>query len=571
MLVRTKLLRRTNLKTKEGAVKDTQKNSGNVNVDDENKASHHSMTTFDNVGTTLNEDQRKAKEEKVWYKKETRPQYVQNKQSNSSIKTTGNSLTDKENTLTTKQGGFNFGQQDDLLLQEVAQNRSSSVLELSGVQKHKIDIFAAEHVGKICETALSKVVMEKSQEVAKDFVTNVVSLAKHRINLQSQDEDVSSQSRDNMEKNDGYQESPSFSKVWKYSQLFAADHAHEIPESLRLENSRLNGSKFDTCSKLRSKGDAQVKNNSQCDEMGNEVVESPTSSNCSLTANSSNSSSQSLELHKPNTNSDSLPTYVLDNELDTHSELKKATNNSQPLQGVSSEFEHSHDEQVLANDQLDTKAKFDESAYSLEGGGVTSVSCHTCAKEVPVEGNEDSRKTESEKSIDIGIVTSVNDLDETNYEKDSESENNTCSQTDESGFCNELNSEENERAKKEDEHASPSIFVGDFSSNAATKETNNLPAKKHDNCGRNESIYRRKPLYKRTVSESQASERRQWCATEPGGEDLQATFHGFHSSCRPDSTASKFVRSTSCPVVSEVSRNLCSSLVNAWNHSMNLR
>ena len=563
MLVSTKLLPRTNLETKRDAMEDTQKNSSKVTVEGENKVLNNSMETFDDFGTTSGKDQRKAEGEKVWYKKEPGLQYVQKKQPNRFIQTSGNSLTDK-NTLNAKQS-FNFGQPaDDLRLQgttgllpthEVAQNSSSSVLDLSGVQKHELNIFAAEYVGKICETALSKRVKEKSQEVAKDFVTSVVSLAKHRINPQSQDEEVSSKERDNMEKNHGCQESPSFSKVWKYSQLFAADHAHEIPESLRKEHSRQKGSEIDA--------QPEVKNNCQCDEVGDQVVESPTSSNRSLTASSSNSSSQSLELHKTHTKNVSLPTNELDNEFNTHS-------NSQSLQRVNSESEHSCDEQVFASDQLDTNAKFDQSACSLEDGGVTSVSCYTCVKEVPMGGNEDSNRTESKKSIDRDNDVSVSDLDKTKHNQELESENSTCS-NDENNFCNELNSEGNKITKGEDEHSSPSIFAGDFLDNAATKEKCNLRVQKQDNSGRNQSTYRGRPLYKRTVSESQASERRQWRFTEPEGEDLQATCLGFHSSCREDSTAPKFARSTSCPVVSEVSGNLCSNLVHAWNYSTNLR
>ena len=552
MLVSTKILRRLDLETKEDAMEDMQKNSGNVTVEDESKALNRSMTT-------LSKDERKAEKEKVWYKKETGPQYVQKKQPNSPIQTTGNSLTDKENTSDAKQG-FNLGRKDDLRLQgttgflptqEVGQNSSSSVLDLSGIQKRDVNIFAAEYVGKICETAISKTAKEKSQEVAKDFVMNVVSLVKHRINPQSRDEDVSSEEKDQMENNHGCQESPSFSKVWKYSQLFAANHAHEIPESLRQENSRLKDSEFVV----------QVKNNCQCDEMGDQVVESPTSSNCSLTASSSNLSSQSLELHKPHTKHAFLPTYELDNELDTHSVLKKEANNSQPLQGVNFESEHSHDVQVLANDLLDTNAKFDQSTCSLEDGGVTSVSCYTCAKEVPMElGNEDSKKTESEKSIAIGNYVFVSDLGKTKQDKESEGEKRSCSKKDENSFCHELSAEENKTTKTEDERASPSIVAGTFSNNAATKEKKYLRVEKQDNSGKIESIHRRRPLYKRTVSESQASERRQWCSAEPEGEDLQAALHGFHSSCRKDSAAPKFVRSTSCPVVSEVSGNLSSSL-----------
>ena len=551
-------------------MKGTQKKSGSVNVEDESKAWSHSMTIFDNVDTASSRDQRNAKQEKVWYKKETGPQYVRNKQPNSS---TENPLSDRKNTLSAKQAGFNFGQQGDLRLQEttvvlptqeVAQNSSRDDLALSGVQKHKMDIFAAEYVGKICETALSKRAEEKSQEVAKDFVTNVVSLAKNRIveceNSQFFEE------KDNTGKNDGYEECPSFSKVWKFSQVFAADHAYEIPESLRTENSRLKGSEFDTYSKLLGKGDEQVRNGCQYGELEpNEVIESPTSSNCSLTVNSSNSSSQSLELHKSRAKNDSLTAYELDNVLDSHSALKEAANDSQPLQGVNS------DEQVIANDRFDTNTKFDESTSSVEHGGVTSGNCYTCAKEVPVEGNEDCEKTELEKGIDIDNAVSVSDLDERKHVNESDGENNTCCQNDESGFCNELNSEENETTKTEEKHVLSSIFTGDVSNNAGTKETSNLSAKKQEYGDRNKPNFRRRPLYERTVSDSQASERKQWCPTEPGGEDLQATFHRFHSSCRPDNTAPKFVRSTSCPVVSEVSRNLCSSLVKALSHSMNLR
>lgn len=553
-------------------MKDTQKNSDNVNVEDENKASNYSIKTSDNVGAASSCGRRKPKQEIVWYKKDTSPQYVQNKQINSSIKTTENSLTDIENMLSAKQGlqgTTNFPP-----TQEVAQNSSSHVLELSGVQKEKmdIDIFVAEYVGKICETAVSKRVKEKSQEVAKNFVTNVVSLAKNRVmeceNPQSQ-EDVSFEEKDNTEpeKNDGCEACPSFSKVWKFSQVFAPDHAYEIPESLRIENSRLKGSEFDTCSNLQSKGDAQVENNSQSDETCNEVVES--TSNSSLEESSFNSSIQSLEIYKPHTKKDSSLKNELDNELDTYFALKKGSINSKTLQEVNSEFKHPNNEQILANYQVDTNTKFDESALLLEDDGVTSVSCYTCANEVPVEGNEDSNKTESENGTDISNAVSVSGLGETKHVKESDSENST-SQNDESGFCKELNSEESETTKTDEKHATPSILTGDFSDNAVAKESNNVLAKKQEYGDRNELDFRRRPLYKRTVSESQASERRQWCSMEPGGEDLQETFHRFHFSCRPDSTAPKFVRSTSCPVVSEVSRILCSSLVNALRHSINL-
>ena len=69
MLVNTKLVRRTNLKTKEDAMDDTQKSlSSNVTVEDENNALNHSVITFGNVGTTLSKRQRNVEGEKVWYK-----------------------------------------------------------------------------------------------------------------------------------------------------------------------------------------------------------------------------------------------------------------------------------------------------------------------------------------------------------------------------------------------------------------------------------------------------------------------------------------------------------------------
>lgn len=61
---------------------------------------------------------------------------------------------------------------------------------------------------------------------------------------------------------------------------------------------------------------------------------------------------------------------------------------------------------------------------------------------------------------------------------------------------------------------------------------------------------RRQPCYKRSVSESQASERKQWNSSQPGDDDIQAK-NNLSPTCRPDNTPPKFVRSISCPDVTE--------------------
>ena len=76
-----------------------------------------------------------------------------------------------------------------------------------------------------------------------------------------------------------------------------------------------------------------------------------------------------------------------------------------------------------------------------------------------------------------------------------------------------------------------------------TQRTGNQP---EPSCGR------RRPFYKRTVSESQASERKQWNYTQPGDDDMQVT-NNLNPSGWPGNTPPKFVRSTSCPDVTEAS------------------
>lgn len=562
-----KLLRRIKLKTNVDDTGDKQKNSATKKIQDENvtlnhcpkisqvkripqekrgndvKIPHNNLATpldtnaksgnFAEVGyrnteaLSTSKDQPKPEQDKVWHRRDIGMHRVQNEQPdwnscndisagstfdgfcvlNKSKRRIAKSSTVVESTSSREHGDLKVAHSSELKLQgksnclptqEVAENNRGCVLELCGVQKCKLEIFAAEYVGKICETALSSKVKEMFEEFARRFVANVISLVKLKIieceQSLAQRENVNFEEEDNMGGTVTSEESPSFSKVWKYSQIFAAEH--EIPESLKVKGCRLKDRELDTCSKLRQKEDAQVINDFQFDEFENEVVGSPMSSNNSLSATSSDSSSHSMEFYKLHTKTESFSTYDLDNEQNT--------------------------------------------------------------EEIPVEGEEESNKKKSEKRNDIEDAVSINNLasipnlEETRHEIETDSKNSNCSQDDDNDFCNKENAEDDETAKAEGN----TISSNGEKMQPGTKEAGKLAAKKQKHEGKTEPSYRRRALYKRTVSESQASERKQWCSTEPGDEDLQTTFHRFHSSCRPDTTAPKFVRSTSCPVVSEVSYSL---------------
>ena len=616
MISNPKLLHGTQLKTNVGDIGDKQKNLAKGKIQDENitlnhcvKASHvkqiyqetgRQPVAHNNLSTAsdakaasrnVGKDQAKVEQEKVWYKNGTGLRRVQNERpdwNSCNNISAGRSFevlqritkSSTESTLSRKQGGFKVAQSNELKLQgksnclptqEVAKNKKCRTLELGGAHKSKIEIFVDEYVRNICKIALSRKLREKSEEVARDIVANVVSLAKRKIiereQSQIQRENVSFEEEDHMEKIVGCEESPCFSKVWKYSQVFTAEH--EIPESLRVRDCRQNGSGLNSCSKLRENENAQVINDCQFEEFEKAVVESPLSSNSSLTATSSNSSSESMELYKPQSKTVSFPSYDLDNELNTDYQIEKVARNSRPLEDNISASGNSKRDLVLANDTLDTNVKTNTSAYSLSlvNSEATSENFNTCAKDIPIEGEEESSKKESEKRNGIGNVPSINNLssipnlEESRHVQQTDIKNSNCFQNDDSNFCNKGNTEED--GTVEEKRASTNVSAEDLSRNAVSGNserlqprangTGKLAAKKQENDDKTEPSYRRRALYKRTVSESQALERKQWYSTEPGDEDLQTTFLRFHSSCRPDTTAPKFARSTSCPVVSEVS------------------
>ncbi|KAJ7379403.1 hypothetical protein OS493_016640 [Desmophyllum pertusum] len=391
MLSRSKLLRRTSLETDKDVLGDTKKNAAQKKRQDENKALNHSLKRIslgkgehgvvkiahNNLATgsvghrraearSTGNDRDKQKQDKVQYRSEVGLQRVQNEQPdwnscsdisavrsfdgfclfNKSIKRAAKSSTIEENTLRIKHGGLKFVKSNELglkeisnclLTQEAVENNYGGVAGLCGAQKHQLKIFAADYVGKICEIALSIKVQETYEAFARDFVESIVSLAKRQItdckSSQSQVElEITCEENSDTKKRRDFKEHPSFSKVWKYSQVFAPDH--DISESLRIKDSQVKDKELDTFSKHCEKEDSRAITDCQYDaELESEVVESPISSNNSLATTSSNSSSESMELCKPHGKTECCSTYYLENEVTTDCALENATTTLQGDKG----------------------------------------------------------------------------------------------------------------------------------------------------------------------------------------------------------------------------------------------
>lgn len=614
---RPKLLRKTKLKTNEDGIGEKQKNPPKKKMQDDNVMVNYCLKTSQrlsqekgenevakvahNHATALNKntqsrnvtcssstsavectgkDRSNAERDQVWFRRDAGLQRVQKEKPDDGVCVLDRRIVNSQTVEgSEKHEGLNVTQSPEMklsansdfsIIQKITENKNICHPGHCEVSKSKIEIFAAEYVSRICERAISRILKERSEEVARDLVANVVNLAKCRISQceksQSHRENFGFEEEVDKEENDGCEECPSFSKVWKYSQIFAVER--EIPESLRIKRCSIKDTDLDTSSKRREKKDTVATNGFQTKELENKVMQSPISSNDSLTETSLHSSSQSIELYKFHTKAESVPTYDFDNEFNADYKFEKTECSSKPLDKKLSESGNSKREP--ANDTLDTKAKINASAYflSLENDKVTAENCNTCAKEVPFEEGKECHKKKIVMRNGIGDACSISSLssmpneDETGHEKQIESKNSNCSQNNDN-FCHKGNVEDDETAKAEGKLASTQFSAEDLSSTAVpnngetfhpgTKKAGKLATKKQENDGKTESSSYRRSLYKRAISESQAFERKQWCSTEPGDEDLKTTFHGFHSSCRSDATGPKFVRSTSCPVVSEVS------------------
>ena len=384
-------------------------------------------------------------------------------------------------------------------------NRSvTSTVKSSMIPEHylnkqttrNLEEFAAQYVSKICEVALSRMVKESYEKFAKGFVENVVSLAKSRIvDLERLQHPEQNASREEISSMDG-EDNPSFSKVWKYSQAFAEGHDF-LETRKRIAHPEVKDKELHTSSELLQRNEAHVLKDGQAGDVENQRMESPLSSNDSLSGTSSSSSSQSMDLYTPSAQekTETFPPCEIENELNV-----------------------------------------DYAREKLEGVKMEDGNC-----EFPFQ-REDKR---NKNTLDVNP-----NLEKTSYEQTIGTEKISCLEEEQNDCFNEAKLEDNETV----EISSQSKTEGELQTGA--KGSAKLETKKHRNDNQAEpSCSRRRGFYKRTVSESQASERKQWNSTQPGDEDVQTTRNVHdHPSCRPDQTPPKFVRSISCPVVSEVSK-----------------
>ena len=161
-----------------------------------------------------------------------------------------------------------------------------------------LEEFAAQYVSKICEVALSRMVKESYEKFAKGFVENVLSLAESRIvDLERLQHPEQNASREEISSMDG-EDNPSFSKVWKYSQAFAEGHDF-LETRKRITHPEVKDKELHTSSELLRRNETHVLKDGQAGDVENQRMESPLSSNDSLSGTSSSSSSQLMDLCTP--------------------------------------------------------------------------------------------------------------------------------------------------------------------------------------------------------------------------------------------------------------------------------
>ena len=371
-----------------------------------------------------------------------------------------------------------------------------------------LQTFATTIVGKICDVAFSRFVTETTKDIAKKFVAEIVLKAKNKL---AQKETVNCCYED-QNGNMGQEElkSPSFSKVWKYSRSFPT----EIFESLKINDSPLLDKDSDMCSRSKEDADVESKNDSQFEEfLERTLLDSLESSYEGGSMQSGSHSSDELtELKSQNKGGDFIlekghEYHSLDNELFPHHSLVNTENNIQRSNDVSSGFgfHMTTYEQVL-------QGRDENLALINQTLQLGSRALHGNSKE-----KENRIKTQTDVKM--------------------------CPDTTPSEDCNDFNPKDSE----EDPNV-PSKMFGSVVSNVDLTNTGRLKTDEKSSFG-NEPSFLRRFLYKRTVSESQASERKHWSPLETQERNLRSS----HSSTLSCNTMTKHFRSSSCPVVSEVS------------------
>ena len=371
-----------------------------------------------------------------------------------------------------------------------------------------LQTFASTIVGKICEVAFSRCVKETTKDVAIKFVAEIVLKAKNKL---VQKETVNC-CYENLNGNMGREEvkSPCFSKVWKYSRSFPT----EIFESLKINDSPLLDKDSDMCSRSKEDSDVESKNDSQFEEfLERTLLDSLESSyECESMQSGSHSSNELNELKSQNKGGDFIPEkgheyHSSDNELFPHHSLVNTENNIQRSNDVSSGF------------------------------GI-----HMTTYEQALQGRDENLALINQ-TLQLGSRASHGNSKEKENKNKTQTDVKMCPDRTPSEDSNDFNPKDSE----EDPNV-PSKMFGSVVSNVDLTNTGRLIADEKSSFG-NEPSFLRRFLYKRTVSESQASERKHWSPLETEERNLRSS----HSSTFSSNAMTKHFRSSSCPVVSEVS------------------
>ena len=376
-------------------------------------------------------------------------------------------------------------------------------------EARSLQTFASTIVGKICEVAFSRCVKETTKDIAIKFVAEIVLKAKSKL---VQKETVNCCYED-LNGNMGQEEvkSPSFSKVWKYSRSFPTEISFE---SLKINDSLLLDKDSDMCSRSKEDPDVESKNDSQFEEfLERTLLDSLESSyECGSMQSGSHSSNELNELKSQNKGGDFIPEkgheyHSSDNELFPHHSLVNTENNIQRSNDVSSGFGI----HMAAYEQ------------ALQGGdenlALINQTLHLGSR--ALHGNSTEKENKNKTQTDVKM----------------------CRDRTPSEDCNDFSPRDSE----EDPNV-PSKMIGSVGSNVDLTNNGRLIADEKSSFG-NEPSFLRRFLYKRTVSESQASERKHWSPLETQERNLRSS-HSSRLSCN---TMTKQFRSSSCPVVSEVS------------------
>lgn len=529
----------------------------------------------ENSGKGAEKDLKKRKHDKVGCRNEG-PQYVQTEQpdwysssdisasdsfvgfylfNKSTEETAQSSTIDEESSLRRNDGDVTFVKSNELGLQrrsdslrgqEAIENNRDGIVDLWGAP-HSLESFAAVYVRKICEVTLSRHTKEKSKEVAREIVANVVRLARCKLIQQEEStsrlESCSYEEKGNVHMDDI--ENPSFSKVWKYSRVFSA----EFCESLKNKDSVTRDEGVDTYSNNKEVGNVD---DCQFEELlERRMIDSLETSNDDPTSTSFNSSNQSINIDTLGVNASESSTlktnqecFVLDREFIRDYTLEEAANNIQTTNEVICETKNEMVNGHCDMTQKEIAFQDEKEEKKWKESGENENSSSNLGKPPPCN-------TEDRESKDTNRMQK----NATGFSNETKAEDCTSTTTDytpktyENTHVSDLSNGDkpfNTGGGKPGEKK----FEKSLSSLARNNQTND----KSDNNLNIDSLFtRRRALYKRTMSESQASERKQWSPLESTDSSL---YTSFHFSTLPCTAAPKYVRSSSCPVVSEVSENI---------------